>query len=177
MVGEVPVTRLTIAAVNGLTAAEFVDRFGDVAEHSSWVAERAARARPYADREAFVAAFVAALEGAPEEARLALIRAHPDLAGKAAIRGDLTDDSAREQAGAGLGSLTPGEFLRFQDLNDAYKRRFGIPFIFAVKGATKDMILSAFETRIDNDYDVEVATALGQVCRIFRFRIEDRVSP
>ncbi|MDR3373242.1 MAG: 2-oxo-4-hydroxy-4-carboxy-5-ureidoimidazoline decarboxylase [Ancalomicrobiaceae bacterium] len=170
-------TRLTTAAVNGLTDAEFVDRFGDIAEHSPWVAERAARARPYADREAFIAGFVAALESAPEEARLALIRAHPDLAGKAAIRGDLTDDSTREQAGAGLGSLTPAEYARFSDLNADYKRRFGIPFIFAVKGATKDMILAAFETRIDNDYDVEFATALGQVCRIFRFRIEDRVSP
>ena len=170
-------TGLTIADVNGLTPAEFAARFGDVAEHSPWVAERAAEARPYADREAFIAAFVAALESAPQEARLALIRAHPDLAGMAAIRGDLTDDSALEQAGAGLDSLTPAEYARFSALNDAYKRRFGIPFIFAVKGATKDMILSAFEARIDNDYDVEVSTALAQVGRIFRFRIEARVSP
>lgn len=170
-------TGLSLSEVNALGPDDFVARFGDVAEHSSWVAVEAAKARPFADREALVAAFVAAVAAAPEEARLALIRAHPDLAGKAAIRGELTGDSTREQAGAGLDSLSPAEFARFQHLNDAYNQRFGIPFIFAVKGATKDMILTAFETRIGNDIGTEVATALAQVGRIFRFRIEARVLP
>ncbi len=89
----------------------------------------------------------------------------------------LTDDSNREQKGAGLDTLTVPEFTRFTELNDAYKKRFGIPFIFAVKGATKHQILASFEERIGKGKDEEFTTALAQVCRIFRFRIEDRVSP
>ena len=119
----------------------------------------------------------AALCGAARDAQLVLIRAHPDLAGKAAIAGDLTDDSTREQAGAGLASLSPAEFARFTALNDAYRARFDFPFIFAVKGATKQQILAAFEARLQHDQTQEFRTALGQIARIFRFRIEDRVSP
>jgi 2-oxo-4-hydroxy-4-carboxy-5-ureidoimidazoline decarboxylase len=117
--------------------------------------------------------FEAAIRAANHDAQLALIRAHPDLATKA----KLTEDSSKEQAGAGLNMLTADEFARFTSLNTAYKQRFGFPFIFAVKGATKHMILGSFEARVGNDLAVEFETALSQVCRIFRFRIEDRVSP
>lgn len=151
---------------------EFLRRFGDIAEHSPWVAEAASLRRPLADREALAKAFDQAVREAPREARLALIRAHPDLAGKAA----LTTDSRREQAGAGLGSLTPDEMERFTELNDAYKARFGFSFILAVKGATKHQILAAFEARIGNEPEVELETAIGEIARITRFRIEDRVS-
>ncbi len=168
---------LTIDAVNALSDAEFMRQFGDVAEHSLRVAEAALRSRPFADRAAFVAAFVAAVAAAPAADQLRLINAHPDLAGKAALAGKLTDDSAREQAGAGLDSLSAEEFARFTRLNDGYKARFGFPFIFAVKGATKEMILAAFETRIGHDAITEFATALEQVGRIFRFRIEAKVEP
>ncbi|MBH0236571.1 2-oxo-4-hydroxy-4-carboxy-5-ureidoimidazoline decarboxylase [Methylobrevis albus] len=168
---------LSIADVNGLSADDFVAAFGDVAEHSPWVAEAAAAARPFADREAMVAAFEAAVGAASEAARLALIRAHPDLAGRAALAGAIAEDSKREQAGAGLDSLTPEEFSRFTDLNDRYRARFGFPFIFAVKGATKHQILAGFAERVDNDPAAEFATALRQIGRIFRFRIEDRVLP
>ena len=164
---------LPVDAVNRMPAAAFVDRFGDVAEHSPWVAERAAGARPFATREAMVAAFADALLRAPRADQLALLRAHPDLAGRAAI----AEESKREQAGAGLGTLTPEEFGRFSDLNARYRDHFGFPFILAVKGATKSDILAAFAERIDNDPAAELATALAQVCRIFRFRIEDRVLP
>lgn len=166
-----------IEAVNGLSVPDFVAAFGDVAEHSPWVAEAAAAARPFADREAMVAAFEAAVGAAPEAARLALIRAHPDLAGRAALAGAIAEDSKREQAGAGLDSLTPEEFSRFTDLNARYRARFGFPFIFAVKGATKHQILAGFAARVDNDEDAEFETALRQIGRIFRFRIEDRVLP
>ena len=169
--------RLSLAAVNGLDAATFLARFGDVAEHSPWVAERAAMMRPFADREAMIAAFAAAVDAAGTEAKLALLNAHPDLAGRAAIAGDIADDSKREQAGAGLDRLTPEEHARFLDLNDRYKARFGHPFILAVKGVTKHEILASFETRINYHPLVERAGALAQVKRIFRFRIEDRVQP
>ena len=167
---------LSIDELNRMTVADFTTRFGDVAEHSPWVAERAAGARPFADRDAIVEAFATALRGAAREERLAVLRAHPDLAGRAAIAGDLTEDSRREQAGAGLDRLTPKEFEGFTALNAAYKERFAIPFIFAVKGATAAMILAAFEERIANGREVEVENAIDNVCHIMRFRIEDRVA-
>ena len=160
-----------IADVNAMTAADFLKAFGDVAEHSSWMAREAAGFRPFTDRDDMIRHFEGALKSANRDAQLALIRAHPDLAGRA----KLTDDSTREQAGAGLNNLTTEEFARFTVLNDAYKQRFGFPFIFAVKGATKQMILESFEARVENAADAEFAMALSQVCRIFRFRIEDRV--
>ena len=165
----------SLAEINALPVAAFVVLFGDVAEHSPWVAERAAAARPFADREAMIAAFEAAVDAAGPAAQRALLDAHPDLAGRAAIAGDLAPDSRREQAGAGLDQLTAEEHARFLALNDRYRARFGHPFILAVKGATKHDILAAFAARIDAAPATEFATALAQVKRIFRFRIEDRV--
>ena len=167
---------LSIDDLNRMTVSDFTARFGDVAEHSPWVAERAAAARPFSDRGAVADAFAAALRSAAMDEQLAVLRAHPDLAGRAAVRGDLTEDSRREQAGAGLDRLTPEEFERFTALNTDYRERFGIPFIFAVKGARAAMILSAFEERLANGQEVEVGNALDNVCRIMRFRIEDRVA-
>jgi 2-oxo-4-hydroxy-4-carboxy-5-ureidoimidazoline decarboxylase len=167
---------IRLAAVNDLPAGDFVALFGDVAEHSPWVAEAAAERRPFESREAMIGAFEAVLHGADTTRQIALIRAHPDLAGRAAIA-DLAIDSRREQTGAGLDRLTAEEFARFTKLNDGYKARFGFPFIFAVKGATKDMILDAFESRVGRDPGEEFQTALAQIARIFRFRIEDRVLP
>lgn len=168
-------TSISLAAINAMPEAEFVAAFGGIAEHSPWVAEAAAARRPFATRAAMIEAFQTAIGEAGAEAQRALLVAHPDLAGRAAIAGDLTDDSRREQAGAGLDRLSPDEFARFTALNDAYRRKFGIPFIFAVRGADKHRILAAFEERIGNAADVELATALSQVCRIVAFRLEDRV--
>ncbi len=164
---------ITVADVNVLSPAAFVAQFGDVAEHSPWVAREAAAFRPFASRDHMIHAFETAVRAANREAQLALIRAHPDLA----TRARLTDDSTKEQAGAGLNSLTADEFARFTALNESYKARFGFPFIYAVKGATKHMILDSFEARVSNGIELEFAMAITQVCRIFRFRIEDRVSP
>jgi len=164
---------MAIAQVNAMPPDEFMSTFGDVAEHSPWVAEAALRGRPFASREAMIGAFEEALKAAARSEQLALIRAHPDLA----TRARLTADSSREQAGAGLDTLTPEEFQRFTTLNEAYKSRFGFPFIFAVKGATKHQILQSFTERVNNSPDDEFAMALRQIARIFRFRIEDRVAP
>lgn len=164
---------IPLAEINGMPVATFVERFGDVAEHSPWVAEGAAALRPYHAVTDMIAAFEATLHTAPVDAQLALIRAHPDLATKA----KLTEDSNREQRNAGLADLTPSEFARFTDLNRRYKTRFGFPFIFAVKGATKHQILDSFEARVANSEDAEFSHALQHVMRIFRFRIEDRVAP
>lgn len=163
---------MSLDQVNVMSHADFMAAFGDVAEHSPWVAEAAAAERPFADRREMVAAFASAMQSAPQTAKLALLRAHPDLAGRA----KLTDDSSREQDGAGLNALTGDEFDRFTRLNEAYKAKFEFPFIFAVKGADKVQILEAFGERLENSSDTEFHTACAQVCRIFRFRIEDRVS-
>lgn len=164
---------MNISEVNAMSLPAFLESYGDVAEHSSWVAREAASFRPFLNREAMILSFERAVRAANREAQLALICAHPDLANKA----KLTEDSTREQAAAGLSALTADEFARFTDLNTRYKSCFGFPFIFAVKGATKSMILESFESRVNNAAETEFATALAQVCRIFRFRIEDRVAP
>ncbi len=163
---------IPLSAVNAMDEATFVSTFGDVAEHARWVAEEAASCRPYATREAMIDAFARAVADADPDRQRALLQSHPDLAGKAA----LAPASAREQAGAGLDRLTPEEFARFNELNEAYRKRHGIPFIFAVRGAGKADILAAFAERLGNRPDAEFSRAVEQVERIIQHRIEDRVA-
>jgi OHCU decarboxylase len=163
----------SIAEINAMSAGDFAAAFGGVAEHSPWVARHAASARPFASRAVMIQAFTNAVQGASREAQLALLRAHPDLG----TRAGLTEDSSREQAGAGLDGLPSNELSRFDHLNRHYKSKFDFPFILAVKGATRQQILDGFSGRVNNSADDEFAIALGEVCRIFRFRIEDRVEP
>ncbi len=153
---------------------DFIAKFGGVFEHSPFVAERA-----YDGGLIFVpltangvhAAMVREFRRASRDERLGVLRAHPDLAGKLAIAGELTEDSRLEQAGAGLDRLSPQEHARFTALNSAYTQKFGFPFIIAVKGLNKDGILSAFEARIDNSVEDEFATAAAQVERIALLRL------
>ncbi|MBC8036383.1 MAG: 2-oxo-4-hydroxy-4-carboxy-5-ureidoimidazoline decarboxylase [Rhizobiales bacterium] len=152
---------------------DFVAAFADVAEHSPWVARRAAAARPFATLDAMIQVFTDAVGVVSHKKQLALLRAHPNLAAKA----KLTDESLREQSSAGLDTLTAEELARFTQLNRLYQAKFGFPFILAVKDATKQQILDSFEERVNNPAEVEFATAVAQVYRILRFRIEDRVSP
>ena len=166
---------MTVSEVNALTRADFVARFGDIAEHSAWVAEMAEPSRPYADHAAMVQAFQKAILGADPARQAALIIAHPDLAGRAALLGEVAHESKREQKGAGLNTLTPDEFERFHALNTAYRTRFGFPFIFAVTGATKHQIMDAFENRVNGTTEEERLTAIAQILRIVRFRLEARV--
>ena len=168
---------VTLAVVNEMDASAFVAAFGDVAEHTPWVANRAAHGRPFVSLNAMIDAFSEEIGAATQDEKLALLRAHPDLAGRAAIAGKVAEESRREQAGAGLDRLTPAEFARFTQLNEAYKAKFGFPFILAVRGADKQTILGAFADRIQRTPEDELAMALSQVARIIRFRIEDRVTP
>lgn len=157
--------------------AAFVAAFGDIAEHSPWVAEAAFAFAPFADHAALVAAFHRAMREMDSASRLALLREHPDLAGKAAIAGELAPESYNEQSGAGLDRMTAEEYALFTDLNNRYRARHGIPFIRAVKGSTKSQIIQAFQERLPNDPEVEFENAQAQVERILRFRLEDRVAP
>jgi 2-oxo-4-hydroxy-4-carboxy-5-ureidoimidazoline decarboxylase len=163
---------MSLNEINAMSAKQFVECFGDVAEHSPWVAEAAAKRRPFDDREAMLEAFEDAVRSAAAARQLQLLCAHPDLAGRARA---ITEDSSREQKGAGLDALSREEFTRFTNLNERYRAQFGFPFIFAVKGATKHQILAAFENRIGNSRAEELHNALSQVSRILRFRLEDRI--
>lgn len=160
---------------SAMSRAAFVERFGGVYEHSPWIAE-ALYDRGLTEAEDTPAGLAAAmaelLANASSDAKLALIRAHPDLAGRAAIVGNLTASSKTEQTGAGLDRCTPQEYVRFQELNAAYKGKFGFPFILAVAGRNRHDILAAFEARVDNDPETESRTALEQTDRIARLRLE-----
>jgi len=151
-----------------LTREAFLARFGPVYEASPWVAE-GVWPNPPDDRDVLAAAMAAVVDAAPYERRLALIRAHPELAS----RTKMADASVKEQAGAGLDQCSPAEFEAFQRLNAAYNARFGFPFIFAVKGATRADILAAFEARVTRDTEAEFATAIAQIHRIAGFRLAD----
>jgi OHCU decarboxylase len=156
-----------------LTRTLFVERFGGIYEHSRWVAEAAYDRGVANTADGLAAAMAAAVAAGTDEQKRALILAHPDLAGRLALAKRLTADSTREQAGAGLDQLTDEERARFTALNDSYRAKFGMPFIMAVKGRSKDEILGAFARRLDNDASAETATALGEIDRIALLRLKD----
>ena len=166
---------LTLAEVNKFDRAGFVAKLGFLFEGSPWVAEAAWPARPFADREQLHGALCDAMYAAPVERQVALIRAHPDLAGKAAIAGELTPESTREQSSAGLNRLAPAEFARFTELNTAYRERFEFPFVICAREHTKDSILDAFDARLRHTRDEEIQTALGEIAKIARLRLLDVV--
>lgn len=155
----------------------FVAQYGEIYEHSPWVAEltwERGLTREQDTPAGLAEAMSQTLREAPAEQQLAVIRAHPDLAGKAAIAGDLTDDSTREQAGAGLDQCTPEEMARFERLNATYKDKFGFPFVMAVKGSDRHAILDAFVARLENTPEQERRAAIEQINRIAHFRLEAR---
>ena len=164
---------IALATLNAVGRAEFVGALGGIFEHSPWVAQAVIGERPFASVDALHAAMTAAVVRAPPERQLALIRAHPELAGKAAIRGELTAASTSEQAGAGLAACSPEEYARLTALNTRYNARFAFPFILAVKGYDRAGIIAAFERRVERSADEEHAENLRQIARIARFRLSD----
>ncbi len=154
--------------------AQFMQSCGGVFEHSPWVAEEAFESGSIADFtnvDAVHSAMCAAFRDADHGRRLAVLKAHPDLAGRLAIAGGLTEDSRKEQAGAGLDRLTAEEHAEFTRLKAEYTEKFGFPFILAVKGLDKNDILSAFRKRIDNSTETEFETACSEVEKIAFFRL------
>ena len=150
----------------------FIRHYGGLFEHSPWVVMRAAARLPLSDVHSGLMAVV--YEASPED-QLSLIRAHPELAGKAAIDRTLTAESAAEQASAGLDRLTPDEYEHFHALNAAYSARFGFPFILCVRLTDKAGILAAMEARLANDRDTELATAIAEIGKITALRLQDMV--
>ena len=166
---------ISLSNLNACPPAEFVAALGGIFEHSPWVAERVVSLRPFDSRLTLHEAMCAAVLAASEAEQLALIRAHPELAGGAAARGELTVASTREQKGAGLADCTPADLTRIRTLNAEYQRRFGFPFVLAVKGHNTASIIASLERRVAHGSAEERAVALGQIGRIAGFRLTDLI--
>lgn len=175
MPAETP--RLLSPAPSQCSLEMLTHHYGDIYEHSPWVAEAAwhhGLTEAHDTPDALAELMGLMLQQASSEQQISVIRAHPDLAGKAAMAGELTQDSTSEQAGAGLDQCSPAEFARFEDLNTAYKEKFGFPFVIAVKGLDRHGILDAFEARLHNDAAAERQTAIEQIICIACFRLRAR---
>jgi 2-oxo-4-hydroxy-4-carboxy-5-ureidoimidazoline decarboxylase len=162
---------LELDTINKMDQATFTKTFGNVFEHSPWVAEKAWSVRPFKSLETLHRAMVDVVEDAPIDQQVALLRAHPDLAGKEAQANTLTTSSTAEQASAGLNALSKEELAMLTKLNSDYKTKFGFPFIIAVRNHTKQGIFFEFNRRLASPTDVEFANALRQVYAITRLRL------
>ncbi len=167
--------KIALDRVNELDREGFVTRYGSLFEHSPWVAEEAWRSRPFGSVEEMWRAFKDAMYAAPRERRLDLIRAHPDLAGKASVARELTQESAREQASAGLDRLSPGEFEAFTRMNREYREKFDLPMVVCVREHTKESIMENVQSRLENSRDEEIRTALAEISKISHYRLLDIV--
>lgn len=167
--------KLSIEEVNRMDRDEFISRFGSVFERSSWIAIGAWEERPFVNLDGMHEAFVRTVHDAPTERRVGLIQAHPDLAGKAALAGGLTEESADEQASAGLDRLSTEEYERFHRLNAAYREKFGLPYVVCVRDNTKETIFAGAEKRLSSTREEEIEAALYEISRISRLRLEDLI--
>lgn len=164
---------MTVSELNRAGREDFTDAVGFAFENSPWIAQEAWEKRPFASADDLHAAMVAVVEHAPQEKRIELIAAHPDLAGRVAREGRLTAASAGEQSSAGLDRLSKEELALFERLNQSYRNRFSFPFVICARENTKDSILAALEIRIRNDRETEIATALREIAKIARLRLRD----
>ncbi|MES2923521.1 MAG: 2-oxo-4-hydroxy-4-carboxy-5-ureidoimidazoline decarboxylase [Verrucomicrobiota bacterium] len=166
---------ISLSRLNAAPDAEFVATLGGIYEHSDWVPRRIIGQRPFAGQEDLQLAMRLTVNAATAEEKLTLIRAHPDLAGKLARAGALTEASTNEQAGLGLDRLSDGEYEEFSDRNQRYREKFGFPFIICARLTTKQGVLEAFEERLGNPVEVEISEALEQIHQIARLRLIDLV--
>jgi 2-oxo-4-hydroxy-4-carboxy-5-ureidoimidazoline decarboxylase len=166
----------SLPELNRMDRSSFIGRIGWVYEHSPWVAEKAWEHRPFANLDALHSAMDAVVRAAPEEKRLALIQAHPDLAGRLARVGQLTDASSREQAQAGLKELTAELAAELDRRNTAYREKFGFPFIICARLENVKTILTTLAKRLKHDRETEIALALKEISKIARLRLMDAIS-
>jgi 2-oxo-4-hydroxy-4-carboxy-5-ureidoimidazoline decarboxylase len=165
-----------LADLNACSRADFVAALANIFEHSPWIAEQAADARPFGGVTQLLEAMKAPVECAPPEVRLALIKAHPDLADKTQRAAGLTAESDAEQNSAGLDRLSDAEYAAFERVKNAYRAKFGFPYIVCVRRHAKDSILSDFERRLPNDAATEIAVSIAEICRIAALRLDQLVS-
>jgi 2-oxo-4-hydroxy-4-carboxy-5-ureidoimidazoline decarboxylase len=166
----------TLAALNSADRGGFVGTVGHLFEHSPWVAEETYEKRPFASLDDLHRALCETMLSSSAQRQMALIRAHPDLAGRLAKAGELTADSTKEQSAAGLDRLTNAEAAEIQSLNDAYKERFGFPFIICARMNAKDTILASMRSRVGSSPEAEHSTALAEIAKIARLRLNEAVT-
>jgi 2-oxo-4-hydroxy-4-carboxy-5-ureidoimidazoline decarboxylase len=171
-----PLKRYGLKVLNGLSQVHFVRVVGPVFEDSSWIAEQTWAHRPFETGGALHRALCNTVLAADQASKLALIRAHPDLAGKAAKTGRLTAASTREQASGGLDTLAPEEAARFDQYNRAYREKFGFPFVICVRQNRKEAVLAGFERRLPNSPEQEIETALAEIFKIAELRLDDLIA-
>lgn len=165
-----------LAELNSCSQSDFIATLANIFEHSPWIAEQAANARPFAGLHQLFEAMKAAVERAPQELRLVLIRAHPDLANKTQRAAGLTVESTAEQDSVGLDRLSDAEYAAFERVNNAYRSKFGFPYIVCVRRQTKDSILRDFERRLPNDAATEMKASISEICRIAALRLDQLVT-
>jgi 2-oxo-4-hydroxy-4-carboxy-5-ureidoimidazoline decarboxylase len=163
----------SLASLNACDRAGFVAALGHLFEHSPWVAEETYAKGPFRDSDALFTSLCATMRYAPLVRQMELLRAHPDLAGRLAKAGALTESSTREQAAAGLDTLSAAEAEEIGRLNGAYRERFGFPFIICARLNAKDAILASMRARVSNSAEAEISTALGEVAKIARLRLNE----
>lgn len=168
--------KITLATLNGLELTEFVRIVGPVFEHSPWIAEAAWSPNGFTSITQLHSALCQIVESAGEENQLTLIRAHPDLVGRAARAGTLTRESSGEQASAGLNTLSPDEVALFETQNTAYKERFGFPFVICARLNKKEAIIAGFERRLKNSREHEIKSALEEIFKIAELRLHDLIA-
>lgn len=167
---------MDLDTLNQLDQKAFTTALGEIFEHSPWIPYSTWERKPFGSIANLHASLCETLEVADESRKLELIRAHPDLAGKLAISGELTDFSTAEQQSAQLDKLTPEQFEKITTLNESYKTRFKFPFIICVKDHSQSSIFQNFEERVENDNASELQAALKQICRIAWYRLNDLLS-
>jgi 2-oxo-4-hydroxy-4-carboxy-5-ureidoimidazoline decarboxylase len=171
MPAPAPAAEVDMAGINAMDRTAFVAQFGGIFENSPWVAEQAFDRKPFASLDALHGAMVDVARTAPAPVQLALLQSHPDLAGKEAQVGAMTASSVAEQASAGLSALQPAEMSEIAELNAAYRKKFGFPFIIAVRMHTKEGIFFEFRRRLHNDTATEFGNNLQNVYVITRLRL------
>jgi 2-oxo-4-hydroxy-4-carboxy-5-ureidoimidazoline decarboxylase len=168
---------IALSSLNTVSAEEFIRVLGGIYEHSEWVPRAIFEKQPFASLDHLASELRETVERADSETKLALIRAHPDLAGKLARAGKLTEESTREQAGLGLDRLSDEEYDQFSEKNGRYREIFGFPFIICARLSTKDGVLEAFDSRLRNSVEEEISEALDQIHKIAQLRLQDTVTP
>jgi 2-oxo-4-hydroxy-4-carboxy-5-ureidoimidazoline decarboxylase len=169
-------SQVSLSDLNTCGKAEFVGHLANIFEYSPWIAEQAAAARPFAGVNALFDAMKAAVEHGPGEIRLALIKAHPDLANRTQRAAGLTAESNAEQNSVGLDRLSDAEYAAFERVNNAYRTKFGFPYIVCVRRQTRDSILRDFERRLPNDTETEMKASVAEICRIAALRLDQLVT-
>src|ERR1700722_6539705 len=172
---EDPMSQTTLSDLNACSKDDFVGTLANIFEYSPWIAEQVALARPFTGVNALFAAMKAVVDRAPSELRLALIKAHPDLANKTQRAAGLTAESSAEQDSVGLDRLSNAEYEAFERVNNAYRAKFGFPYIVCVRRHTKDSILRDFERRLPNDAKPEIQSSIEEICRIAALRVDQLV--